>query len=132
MEEEKKAAGERFTNLSDQEKLDCYISAAIDILGRVKEEFDDAYGWYEKRCVMVIGPFGDAANGVRRSAINIDEVPEDGEYINIKTGKKVNIRLKGLIMRNIKSVNNPEEDNDDEEGDMDGSSSADASAGQAC
>jgi hypothetical protein len=83
------------------DKLALYLDACSVTLGRVREKFDDAFGWYEKRCMMVIGPFGGGAKGVRRTFIGEGEIPPDGEYLNTKTGKKVTLRLNGLIKRNI-------------------------------
>jgi hypothetical protein len=95
--------------LNETDKLDLYIEACSVTLGKVREKFDDAFGWYEKRCIMVIGPFGGGAKGVRRTFIGDQEIPKDGEYVNVKTGEKIKIRLQSLIKRNI-IQNQPKKD----------------------
>lgn len=84
-----------------KDKLASYLDACAYTLGRIREKFDEAFGWYEKRCMMVIGPFGGGARGVRRTYIGDNEIPKDGEYINEKTGEKITFRLNSLIKRNI-------------------------------
>jgi hypothetical protein len=89
-------------------ELAIYLDACAYTIGRIREKFDEAFGWYEKRMMMVIGPFGGGhqlkTRGVRRSFIADDEIPPDGEYVNTKTGQKVTIRLRSMIKRHVNKI----------------------------